>query len=231
MMCGFAKAKKPRLLGLELSVMAKNGRIYVRALAFLVSATLFAPSAALADFTGLTSSDQIDATAFTFDGFGGPVTAATNSALTAAGAGFIFPNVDGGGGEFIVDTGSGDYVLDSLGGLFGYDALVEFQFDSPVEAFGIEYDTSTPLSLLAFDTQGGLINGEGTIVSPDQGTGFFGIASTVGIASVVVHNHLGSFTLDNLMAGNLATTPLLGSWAFGIMGFGLVSFIRVRGKS
>ncbi len=115
--------------------MKMKGRDDVRVLAVLVAALMLAPSAVLADFTGLTSPNQINATPFSLDGFGGPVTAETNAALTAAGAGFIFPNAGEGGGEFIVDTGD-DYVLDVLGGLFEYDALVEFQFDSPVDCWG-----------------------------------------------------------------------------------------------
>lgn len=211
--------------------MKLNGRGDVRVLAVLVAALTLAPSAAFADFTGLTSPDQINATPFSFDGFGGPVTAETNAALTAAGAGFIFPNAGEGGGEFIVDTGD-DFVLDVLGGLFGYDGLVEFQFDSPVEAFGIEYRTSTQLFLLAFDADGDPINPEGTIVTPFGSTdGFFGITSADGIVNVLIHDDLGSFQLLNMIAGDLATTPLPGSWVLGIIGFGLVGFIRARGKT
>lgn len=213
--------------------MKVKQRNHVWALAVLGAAVMLAPPAALADITGLTSPDQINATPFTFDGFGGPVTPDTNTALIAAGAGFIFPNAGAGGGEFIVDRGSGDFVLDSLGGLFNYDAVVEFQFDSPVEAFGIDYDTSTPLSLLAFDDEDNPINLEGSIGTPlDSTIGFFGIASTDGnIASVLIHDDLGSFTLDNLRAGELATLPLPASWALCIVGFGLVGWIRVRGKT
>ncbi|UCC30693.1 MAG: hypothetical protein JSU86_00145 [Phycisphaerales bacterium] len=206
---------------------------HVWVLAVLGAAVIIMPSAASADIMALTSPDQINATPFTFDGFGGPVTPDTNTALIAAGAGFIFPNAGAGGGEFIVDRGSGDFVLDSLGGLFGYDAVVEFQFDSPVEAFGIDYDTSTPLSLVAFDVEDNPINADWSIVTPlDSTIGFFGIASTDGnIASVLIHDSLGSFTLDNLRAGELATIPLPASWALCIVGFGLVGWIRARGKT
>lgn len=200
--------------------------------AVAVAACLLAPGAARADFTALTSPAHISGTVFTFEEPGltvGFVTEATNDITRPYG--FTFPDAgdDGlsGTGEFVATASDGGHVLDVLGEPLGFTGEVRFRFEELVEAAGIDYDTFTGLSLLAYDDNLTLINPEGSITALAGTTGFFGIASDVGIREILIHDSYGTFELDNLRFGT-AVAPVPGAWALGIIGLGLVGLVRRR---
>ena len=196
----------------------------------LVSAAavcMFLPAMARADFTPLSSPDQISGTVFTFDNVGvGFVNAATNVATQLAG--FTFADAgDPLSGEYIAANSEGGHVLDVLGGTLGFDGLVRFRFEELVLAAGVDYDTATPLSILAYDDSGNLLNPEGSVTAPAGTVGFFGIASDIGIRTLLIHDSAGTFQLDNLKYGT-AVVPAPGAWALGALGLALVGLVRRR---
>ena len=187
---------------------------------------LFAPTAARADFTSLTSSNQISGTVFTFDGLDvGFVDGATNDATRPLG--FTFPDAGPSNGEYIASDSDGGHVLDVLGQRFGFDGFVRFRFEELVGAAGIDFDTSTTLSLIALDNDLNFINAEGTISGLADTRGFFGIASDLGIRELWVHDSAGTFELDNLLFG-VAIVPVPGALALGAFGMVLAGLVRRR---
>ena len=203
----------------------------------VVGAIVLAPASALADFTALTSADQIIGTTFDFDALAvGFIDSGTN-AITSA-AGFIFPDVGlpGMTGEFIASDAEGGHVLDVLGGTLGFDGLVQFEFLAPVGAVGISYDTATRLSLVAFDADGVMINLDGSILSElnaeggAANAGFFGISSDIGITTLMIHDSAGTFQLDNLIWGTRggSVMPVPPAISLAAIGMGLVGWWRRR---
>lgn len=205
--------------------MVYTGTLRLLVSAAALAACMLAPGAAHADFTALSSPDQISGTLFTFDSLDvGFVSDATNAATQPKG--FTFPDAgESWSGEYVASISGGGHVLDVLGGRLGFDGLVRFRFEDLVEAAGIDYDTATPLSLLAYDNDGKLINAEGTISAPGGARGFFGIATDVGIRELLIHNHAGTFQVDNLRFGT-AVVPVPGAWALGAFGLVLVGLVR-----
>ena len=208
--------------------MVYKGTLRLRVSAAVVAACMLAPAAARADFTALSSPDQISGTLFTFDSLDvGFVNSETNAATRPYG--FTFPDaeVDTLTGEFIASTSDGGHVLDVLGGTHGFNGLVRFRFEELVEAAGIDYDSDRDLWLLAYDDQGNCINPEDSIAAAGGTRGFFGIAADVGIRELLIHNHAGTFQLDNLRFGT-AVVPVPGAWVLGVVGLGLVGLVRRR---
>ena len=187
---------------------------------------MLAPAAARADFAALSLPDQISGTLFTFDSLDvGFVNSATNAATRPYG--FTFPDaeLDSLAGEYVASASDGGHVLDVLGDAQGFNGLVRFRFEELVEAAGVDYDTGTTLSLLAYDNEGKLINPDGSILAPAGSRGFFGIATDVGIRDLLIHNHAGTFQVDNLRFGT-AVVPVPGAWALGAFGLVLVGLVR-----
>ncbi len=202
----------------------------VRALPALACVlVMFAPTVACADFTALSSSNQISGTVFTFDdlpvGFVDGNQAATD-AITQP-SGFTFSNPFG---EFVASSfDDAGHVIDIMGAQQGFDGGIRFRFEDLVGAAGIDYSIGrgTPLSLIAFDDAGNAINPEGSISALVGTTGFFGIASDVGIRELWVHDTAGSFELNNLRFG-IVNAPVPGALAMGAFGMVFVVLWRRR---
>lgn len=200
------------------------------ALATIVAIGFMGPVSAYADFTALTSSDQINSTLVDFDSFAaGFVTETTNTATSAYG--FYFSDLPASpslSGEYIVANADGGHVLDVLGGSSGFDGQVSFAFDELVYAVGIDYNSSTQLSFNAYDVNGNAINADGSIQTASTGgIGFFGIASDIGIGSVMIHDSLGTFELDNLQfTTEVVATPVPGALTMAVLGLGLIGWVR-----
>ena len=206
--------------------MVYKGTLRLRLSAAAVAVCVLAPAAARADFTALSSPDQISGTLFTFDSLDvGFVTSATNAATRPYG--FTFPDaeLDTLAGEYVASASDGGRVVDVLGDILGFPGLVRFRFEDLVQAAGVDYDTGTTLSLLAYDNEGNLINPDESILAPAGSRGFFGIAADVGIREVLIHNHVNTFQLDNLRFG-AAVAPVPGAWALGAFGLVLVGLVR-----
>ena len=210
--------------------MSSHGTLKLRVFGSVVALSLLAPVTARASFMALTSPNQISGSVFTFDTLEVGFVDGDTNAVTQP-LGFTFP--DAGeplSGEFIASasTASGaGHVLDVLGGTLGFDGLVRFEFEDVVEAAGIEYDTATQLSFLAFDGDGNAINPEGSILAPPDTRGFFGITSDAGIGGFLVHDSAGTFQLDNMKFGAIAV-PVPGAWALCAVGLGLIGVVRRR---
>ena len=198
--------------------------------AALAVAAAFAPATARANITALHSADQINAPAFTFDtvdiGFVHHAGwQATNNSVTSD-FGFMF--AEGTNRDVYIESLSGDASVKVLGAAFGFDGAVKFIFEDGVQAAGIEYDTFTSLSLLAFDSNGNLINTEGSITADPYTSGFLGIASSnADIHAILIHDSAGTFSVDNLRFGTLAAVaPVPGALSLGALGLGLVFWTK-----
>lgn len=187
---------------------------------------LFAPTAARADFTALTSSNQISGTLFSFDSLDVGFVDGDTNAITQP-YGFTFPDAGEFNGEYIASDSDGSHVLDILGGRFGFDGIVRFRFEDLVGAAGINFDTASTLSLLAFDDAGNAINPDGSISGAAGTQGFFGIASDLGIREMWIHDSAGTFQLKDLRFG-VAIVPVPGALALGAFGMVLAGLVCRR---
>ena len=105
-----------------------KGTLRLRLSAAAVAACVLAPAAARADFTVLSSPDQISGTLFTFDSLDvGFVNSATNAATRPYG--FTFPDaeLDTLAGESVASASDGGRVVDVLGDILGSGSRIWYR--------------------------------------------------------------------------------------------------------
>ncbi len=113
-----------------------------------------------------------------------------------------------------------------------FDGHVRIDFDTAVDAVGVEYAyrpqnvPPPPLSFEAYASDGTLLGS----IDIGEGEGFFGWNSdgANNIAYVVIHDNASTFQLDNLLRGTVSEVPVPGAVLLGLVGFGLVGAPRRR---
>jgi len=154
----------------------------------------------------------------------GDVTNATTSSELAA-EGLTFPGASG-------DAVFSNEPIDSNVVLDISDGVIRIDFDTDVDAVGIEYAyrpqnvPPTPLSFVAYASDDTLLGS----IDVAAGDGFFGWNSegANNIAYVIIHDSASTFQVDNLIRGTVSEVPVPGAMLLGLVGFGLVGATRRR---